>query len=179
MHNPVDNTDYSKKFYISPYKIVQDSTKSYNYIVGISEEIFDDNTTGEKQISSFRISRIEKIMMCRSMSGFLSQEKKDNIENELITKLPQFMAGDLIDVKIRFTKKGLEQYNRLLNIRPNNYTKVKNENLTYIFHCTEFQAMTYFLKFVKEIEILEPLYLREKFIARYKEALAVYEKDNN
>lgn len=176
-HNSNDSTYYSRKFYVSPYKIVQDSTKSYNYLVGMSEEIFDDNTTGEKQISSFRISRIEKIMMCRSMSGFLSQEKKDIIENELITKLPQFMAGDIIDVKIRFTKKGLEQYNRLLYLRPNNYTKIKDEDMTYIFHCTEVQAMNYFLKFVREIELLEPTYLREKFIMRYKDALAVYEKE--
>ena len=174
--NPDENNYYYRKFYISPYKIVQDSTKAYNYIVGISEEIFDDNTTGEKQIASFRISRIEKIMVCRSMSGFLSQEKKDKIESELKGKTPAFMTGDIIDIKVRFTKKGLEQYNRFLNLRPNNYSKVENECLTYIFHCTEFQASTYFLKFMKEIEIMEPLYLREKFMSNYKEALAVYEE---
>ena len=176
-HNPKDNTTYNRKFYVAPYKIVQDTTKSYNYLVGIAEEIFDNNTIGEKKISSFRISRIDKIMMCKSMSGFLSQEKKDDIEQELMSKLPQFMAGDLIDVKIKFTKKGYESYNRLLYLRPNNYTKVDNEELTYIFHCSEVQAMNYFLKFCRDVEVLEPEYLREKFIQRYKSALAVYEKE--
>ena len=175
-HNPKNNTSYNRKFYVAPYKIVQDTTKSYNYLVGIAEEIFDDNTIGEKRISSFRISRMDKIMMCKSMRGFLSQEKKDNIEHELMSKLPQFMAGDLMDIKIRFTKKGYENFNRLLYLRPNNYTKVDNEELTYIFRCTEVQAMNYFLKFVRDVEVLEPKYLRDKFINRYKDALAVYEE---
>lgn len=170
-----DNSYYNRKFYVTPYKIVQDNTKSYNYLIGISEEILNDNTTSEKKISSFRISRIDKVMMCKSMSGFLSQDKKDEIEEEIILKLPQFMAGDLIDVKVRFTNYGYENYNRLLYLRPNYYTKVENEELTFIFHCTEVQAMNYFLKFVRDVEILEPDYLREKFITRYKEALSIYE----
>ncbi|MBE5738724.1 MAG: WYL domain-containing protein [Clostridiales bacterium] len=176
-HNPIANTTYNRKFYVTPYKIVQDTTKSYNYLVGLAEEILPDNTLTEKKISSFRISRIDKVMVCTTMSGRLSQEKKDCIEKELREKTPQFMAGDLIDVKIRFTKKGYENYNRLLYLRPNNYTKVDGEDLTYVFHCTEMQCMSYFLKFVRDAEILEPLYLRNKFKDRYKNALEVYETE--
>ncbi len=175
-HNPIDGKDYVRKFYVSPYKIVQDTGKAYNYLVGFSEEIFDDNTTGPKRIASLRISRIDKIMLCKSMSGFISQENKDKIEKEIVNKLPQFMAGDIIDIKVRFTKKGYENYNRLLYLRPNNYTKVNGEELTFIFHCTEVQALNYFLKFVRDVEILEPQSLRNEFIKRYKEAINVYEK---
>ncbi len=138
---------------------MQDTTKSYNYLVGFFEEIYDDNSISEKSISSFRISRIDKIMMCRSMSGFLSQEKKESIENELVTKLPQFMAGDLINVKIKFTQKGYESYKRVLYLRPNYYERDKIDNLTYTFHCTEVQAINYFLKFGRDVELLKPDYL--------------------
>ena len=153
-------------------------TKSYNYLVGVSENIFDNNTIGEKIISSIRISFIDKITMCKSLNGFISKDKKIEIEKELLSKLPQFMAGDIINVKIKFTKKGYEQYNRLLYLRPNHYSKVEGEDLTYIFECTEVQAINYFLKFGRDVEVIEPKSLRNKFINRYKSALAVYVEDD-
>lgn len=174
-HNPKDNNIYTRKFYVTPYKITQDATKSYNYLIGIAEEILNDGRIESKKISSFRISRISKIKICNSMGGYLSEDKKNEMDNELYSKNAQFLAGELINVKIKFTIKGYEQYNRLLYLRPNSYTKVPNQDLTYIFHCTELQAINYFFKFGRDVEILEPLELREKFIKRYKSALKIYE----
>ena len=171
--NPKDNTYLSKKFYVTPYKIVLDTLRSFNYLIGYAEEICSDDTNKEKKITSFRISRIDKIRACSS-DAFLSKEKIENIERSIASKLPQFMLGDIIDVKIKFTEKGYENYNRILYLRPNNFTKV--DKLTYVFHCTEMQAINYFLKFVRDIEVLEPAYLRDKFVKRYKDALSVYEK---
>jgi hypothetical protein len=167
---------FSRKFYVTPYKITQESSKNYNYLVCYSEEISHDGTIGDKIISSFRISRIEKIMVMKSMGGFLSNEKRNELEHEIMQKQVQFMAGDLIDIKIKFTQKGLENLNRQLYMRPSFYKKVKDEERTYIFHCTEIQAINYFIKFLRDIEILSPLSLREKFIQRYNDALNVYIK---
>jgi predicted DNA-binding transcriptional regulator YafY len=162
---------------VSPYKIVQDDTKSYNYLIGLAEEIKEDGTTKEKKVSSFRISRIDKIKKMSSMGGFISKENKDKIEDELIHKKAQFMVGDIIDVKVRFTRKGIESFKRQLYLRPQFYEKSKTEDCVYTFKCTARQAMNYFFKFARDVEILEPEDLREKFVKRYSEALANYKLD--
>ena len=68
---------YTRKFYISPYAVVTDKNGFFNYLIGVSEEIRKDGTTDEKRITSFRISRIEKIAVMSSMSGFLSHHQDE------------------------------------------------------------------------------------------------------
>lgn len=176
-YNPKLKTFYTKRYLVSPYKIVQDDTKSYNYLIGLAEEIKEDGTTKEKMVTSFRISRIDKIKKMSSMGGFISKENKDKIDEELIHKKAQFMLGDIIDVKVRFTRKGLESFKRQLYLRPQFYEKSKEDECVYDFKCTEVQAINYFFKFTRDVEILEPEDLREKFIKRYSEALANYKLD--
>ncbi len=166
---------YTRRFYVSPYAIVVDKNGFFNYLIGISEEIRRDGTLDEKRITSFRISRIEKIAIMSSMSGFLSSQRIDEIEKELQTKSPQYMAGELTDVEVLFTTKGLELFDRHLYLRPTVYTKIDTNR--YIFHCTEMQALHYFFKFGRDVQILSPEHLRERFISYYREALAAYEKE--
>lgn len=173
-YNPKTKSFYTRRYLVSPYKIVQDDTKSYNYLIGLAEEIKEDGTTKEKKVSSFRISRIDKIKKMSSMGGFISKENKDKIEDELIHKKAQFMVGDIIDVKVRFTRKGIESFKRQLYLRPQFYEKSKTEDCVYTFKCTEVQAINYFFKFARDVEVLEPQVLREKFIKRYSEALDNY-----
>ena len=173
-YDPKNKRYYKREFLVSPYKIVQDDTKSFNYLVGFSEEISNNSDSKEKTISSFRISHIDKVRKMSSMKSFISKENVEKIENELITKKPQFMAGDVIDVKIRFTEKGIESLNRQLYMRPQFYEKVSGEDNIYIFKCTEVQAMNYFFKFARDVEVLEPESLRIKFIKRYSSSLRNY-----
>lgn len=173
-YSPKTKSFYVKKYYVSPYKIVQDDTKSYNYLIGLAEEILDDGSESEKRISSFRISRIDRILIMKSMGAFISSENKTKIEDGLIHKKVQFLLGDIIDVKVKFTQKGIESFKRQLYMRPQFYQKVKEEELTYIFQCTALQATNYFFKFARDVEILEPIFLREEFIKRYSKALENY-----
>ena len=166
---------YARSFYFSPYKIVQDPAKIYNYAVGVSEEILDDGTITPKAFSSLRVSRMDKSVICSSKSGFISETNKKKIDMQLLKKMPQFLVGDLIDVKVRLTKKGYENYCRQPYLRPNLYDRVGDDSeLIFVFHCTEIQAINYFLKFGRDVEILDPLTLREKFIERYRTALEAY-----
>lgn len=176
-YKPKTKSFYTRRYFVSPYKIVQDDTKSYNYLIGLAEEIKEDGTTKEKKVSSFRISRIDKIKKMSSMGGFISKENKDKIEDELIHKKAQFMVGDIIDVKVRFTRKGIESFKRQLYLRPQFYEKSKTEDCVYTFKCTEVQAINYFFKFARDVEVLEPQVLREMFIKRYSEALDNYKLD--
>jgi predicted DNA-binding transcriptional regulator YafY len=59
-------------------------------------------------------------------------------------------------------------------MRPSNY--VKMDANTYIFTCTEMQAMSYFFKFGKDVKILAPEYLRERFANQYKAAWEHYQQ---
>lgn len=173
-----DTTFYKKSFYVTPYKLVQDRTNSYNYLVGYSEEINEDNTLKNVQISSFRLSQISYIDVYNSKKKTLSKDEKNAIEEVLRNNTVQYMSSPIMDIKVRFTKKGLEKYQRIIYLRPNNYTRDIEDNMIYTFHCTKKHFMDYFIKFLRDIEVLEPLYLREQFIKWYKDAVSVYEKEN-
>ena len=94
----------------------------------------------------------------------------------LAEKEPQFLAGEIIEIKARFTDKGIESFNRQLYMRPRDFEKVGKEKNTYIFRCTEVQAINYFFKIARDVEIISPARTREKFIQRYKDAYESYVK---
>lgn len=166
----------SKTFIVSPYKILQDKTKSYNYLIGYSEERKPDGNYLEKRMSSFRISRIENMTILSSYNNFFSKDEISNIEKELLKKGVQYLAGEIPDegIIIKFSKKGLESFKRQIYMRPQNYEKI--DEFTYKFHCTEAQIINYFFKFGKDAQIIQPISLRNLFIKKYQDALDIYKQ---
>lgn len=181
-----DDKKISKKFYVLPYKIVQDKTQLFNYLIGISEEIkeineVDDlgnkirkNITLPPKITCFRISRIQKTAIMTSMGAHITKETICQIEKTLIEKTPQFLSGELIDIKIEFTDKGLELFKRQLYMRPQFYEISKESKYIYTFHCTELQAINYFFKFAMDAHVISPIYLKNKFSKKYENAYKTY-----
>lgn len=167
---------YTRRFYVTPYAVMTDKNGMFNYLVGLCEEIRKDGTIAEKRISSFRISRIDKFAVMSSMSGFLSQQKIEEIRAELQKKPPQYMAGDVIDIEVRFTHKGLEQLERQLYLRPSSYQKI--DEYSYMFHCTELQAIHYFFKFGRDAVIVSPQKLHDKLKYYYEQAWNAYQNDD-
>ena len=167
------NKDYSRSFYVTPYKIIQDKGNNFNYIVGYSNEIKNGECENNSSICSFRISRIDTIKIMESKTGFLSKEAKEKIEDKIKHNNVQFLAGNSLNVEVKFDEKGLELFHNQLYMRPNEYEIINK--YTYIFHCTEVQAINYFFKMGNHIEIISPLNLRNKFKIRYKTALNKYE----
>ena len=128
-----------------PYKIVQGKTNSYNYLVGYVKE-------PEKEIKCFRISRIKTVR--KTCEGaHISKEDITNLEKELLSRAPMFMSGDIIDIKVQFTDKGLEDFRKQIYMRPHDYDIDKENKHLYIFHCTERQAFNYFSKW-EETQLL-------------------------
>lgn len=164
---------YNRKFYVSPYKIEQDSTKTYNYLIG-----FGRNVDKEDDIDApccFRVSRIKKINVQMSMGGKISKEKAKELDELILERTVMFMSSDPIDIEIRFTDKGLESFRRQLYMRPRIYTIDKNDKHVYTFRCTEIQAINYFFKFGWDANIIRPIELREKIKERYLKALKTYD----
>ena len=53
---------------------MQDETRSFNYLIGIAEEVDDESGDKDKRIASFRISRILRASLMKSMGAFISKE---------------------------------------------------------------------------------------------------------
>lgn len=176
----------ARKYYLSPYRIVQDKTNTFNYVIGYSEEIVDQLETDEngktrktsyskeKRPACFRISRIEKCDIQISMGAKISNEHVSELEKMLVDRGAMFMSSDPIDIKIRFTSKGLESFKHQLYMRPQFYSIDKEDKYIYNFRCTEIQAINYFFKFGWDANIIEPTELAEKFKIRYERALKSY-----
>lgn len=177
----------AKKYYVSPYKIVQDKTNQFNYLIGYSEKITDiespdengrmrkTSTVGQKSMSSFRISRINQVGVMASMGAKISEVHKKELDEELVKKTPMYMSGELIDVKVRFSDKGLDLLKRQAYMRPQFYDIDSQDKHVYVFHCTEFQITNYMFKFDWDAYVIEPESLRIKFKNRYERALQTYE----
>lgn len=159
------------RYLVKPYAIRQDRTNTFNYLIGYSVKLNENNEpVSNERISSFRISRIDNLKLVST--SFISKEKKLEIEKTIKEKGVQFMAGDLTDITVLFTDKGFDDFNRQSYMRPRFYDKIDKN--TYIFHCTEFQAINYFLKFGMDAQIIEPPELRNTMKLRYETALNAY-----
>ena len=176
--DPKSKKAYKRTFLLSPYKIVQDKVGMYNYVIGYSEEMNSDGTLSPKREACYRISRIEHMLVVTSKGGFISQGDKERLEKMITEKEPQFLTGELTEIRVRFTDKGIESFNRFLYMRPFEYSVSKEDPHVYIFNCTEMQAINYFFKFAADAEILSPQSTREKFIRLYRDAYLTYTADS-
>jgi hypothetical protein len=177
--NPNSHEVYVRKFYLSPYKIIQDKSGMFNYVIGYSEEIKRDGEgTWPRKAVCYRISRIDHLLIMSSKSGFISKADQEELEKMIAEKDPMFLVGDVIEIKVKFTDKGIESFNRQLYMRPTDFKKVEGEENTYLFRCTEVQAINYFFKLARDVEILAPERTRDKFIQRYRDAYMQYVKDD-
>ena len=166
-----NNTISKYRYSIKPYAIRQDKTKTFNYLIGYSQLLDAHNTPiTQDKLVSFRISRIDNVKPFSK--SFISKDKKTDIEQTIKEKGVQFMSGNLTDIKVVFTQKGFDDFNRQSYMRPQYYEKIGK--LTYVFHCTEFQARNYFFKFGMDAQILEPIDLREQIKEKYQLALDAY-----
>lgn len=161
-----------RQFYITPYKLMQDKVRMYNYLVGFSEELMPNGSMAEKVVSSIRVSKIEKISIMSSMPAFISKASKTVIDREILKKTPQYMLGDVVDVKVKFKPSGVVKLKNRVYMRPAIYEKLSDD--TYVFHCTMMQATNYFFKFGSDAVVLEPKELRDQFVKWYNMACSRY-----
>lgn len=171
-------TDKNKKYYIYPYAVMTDPLHTANYLVGYSKT----NDT-EKIPCSLRISAIRSLENLLRQSGNLTLEEKETLREKIAIRGVQFLIGTEKDIVVKMNDSGKEKYNRLRSLRPK-YIEIKDNNEDndgyrheYKFNCTEAQAEFYFFKFGKDVKIISPESLRDKFKMSYKEAFGLYKYD--
>lgn len=161
----------NRNYLVKPYDVITDKNASFNYLVCMTKLIQKDLSDPYK-IGTFRVSRIKNIRSLKSPSGKLTITEQKELTQLLQAKGPQFLSGDDIDVTIRLTKEGIKKYNNQITLRPL-FMEIVNDN-EYQFRCTESQILYYFLKFGRDVTVVSPNYLKDKFKRFYESALNNY-----
>ena len=148
---------------LSPYKIVPSKEGTFQYLVGAVDGKW----------AAYRLSRI-KFLKTKGKAVFPVTEQ---IDEALAEFGPTFFGEPTIDIKIRFTRKGLLRYEYSVIHRPIHTrieSDVKGNGDIYVFHCSEKQALYFFFSYADDVEILEPLSLRQQFIDMYRRGYEQY-----
>ena len=103
-------------------------------------------------------------------SGKLSDKEISQIEQELSEKGVQFVSGTTAPIKIWLSDFGIKKFNTQLHLRPIGMPDKSDEHI-YNFECTETQILYYFIGFGRDVKILSPISLAEKFTKTYTEGL--------
>lgn len=148
---------------LSPYRIVPSKEGTFQYLVGAVDGKW----------AAYRLSRI-KFLKTKGKAVFPATEQ---IDEALAEFGPTFFGEPTIDIKIRFTRKGLLRYEYSVIHRPI-HTRIesdaKGNGDIYVFHCSEKQALYFFFSYADDVEILEPLSLRQRFIDMYRRGYEQY-----
>ena len=148
---------------LSPYKIVPSKEGTFQYLVGAVDGKW----------AAYRLSRI-KFLKTKGKAVFPATEQ---IDEALAEFGPTFFGEPTIDIKIRFTRKGLLRYEYSVIHRPI-HTRIesdaKGNGDIYVFQCSEKQALYFFFSYADDVEILEPLSLRQRFIDMYRHGYEQY-----
>lgn len=152
--------DDNRKTNILPFHIGSSKLELKNYIF-----CYD---LLEKSYKNYRLNNIKTV--------FITQEKIEWEDREFVVNTiknfdPFLSQGKRI--KARLTSEGKKILEVLSINRPEIISAEKD---IYEFRCSEEQAKRYFAYFLDEIEIIEPLQLREWFILKFTQALEMYKK---
>ncbi|WP_373082832.1 WYL domain-containing protein [Fusobacterium animalis] len=143
---------------INPYFVKVSDSESRSYLFCYCEKNND--------YRNYRISEIEEIWFTNKKI----EVKDKKYIDEVYKNFDPFLSYKN-RVKVRFTEKGLDLYEKVLTNRP----KLLNiENNIYTFECDNKLAMVYFAQFFSLIEILEPQELRKKLQNELENTLKIY-----
>lgn len=150
--------DDNRKTSILPFHIGTSKLELGNYI--FCYDIIDE------KYKNYKLNNIKTI--------FITQEKKEWENREFIENViknfdPFLSQGKKIKAILSSEGKKL-----LATIALNRPEIISNTDNLYEFRCSEEQAKRYFTYFLDEVEIIEPLSLREWFKEKYQLALKKY-----
>lgn len=155
---------YNKKTsLITPICIATAKEGTFQYLIG------EDDS---KRVS-FRLSRIEKIRV-KGIASPVSEDTKNKLMEDLSEFGATFVTVPNTAIKVRFSPKGLESYKYSVIHRPMHVAEEDGNIL--VFNCSEMQALFFFFRFAGDVEILEPLSLRNKFRDLYLAGLNNYQR---
>lgn len=167
---PNHKTNTVQTYWVYPYKIVPTSFHTQDYLVCYSRRQEDPDNT--KKMASFSMARISD-PTCLTKSFHLNQKEIAKLEESLTQRSPAYLIEETEQIKVRLTPKGKRIFKTKLYSRPEKIEGLSHDDI-YVFNCTRSQIYNYFFSLAAEVEIMEPLDLRKRFIDAHNAALNNY-----
>lgn len=167
----------NRTYTLLPFRIQSDREQRYNYLVG-----YQISKTGDYIPKATRLTSLAQIQNCTEQSlpektwALLQKRLEAEIRRKDIEFLssPESSSDSSSDIRVQLTENGEDLYRRILYRRPRYVRKLPDH--IYIFHCSQFQARSYFIRFGADAKILEPPSFAKEIQAYYKAALEQYLK---
>lgn len=162
---------YGKKYLMRVFSIETDSLSTHSYVIGRLIDL--KNKRMNNRIYTLRLSRIEKVVLKRQISGSFSDEEKEKTALAVSEAGAQFLGDRVSKVVVKFTDAGLKQYASQMHLRPH-ATKISKDGHTMEFECTSTQALFYFRRLGGNAKIIKPATLTRDMENWFKEAYEHY-----
>lgn len=153
------NISYNREIRtVHPYFIKEELGEDRSYLFCYCEK--------NQDYRNYRIANIEKVILSKNQKNIFNEEYIKAIRNNFD---PFLSYGKEVRVKMN------EKSKKLFEVAILNRPKLleKNGNI-WKFQCTNRLAKIYFPQFLSDVEILEPLDLREWFKEKFKETAKMY-----
>ena len=150
---------------VNPYFIKVSDSENRSYLFCYCEKNND--------YRNYRISEIEEIWVTNEKNEIRDKKYIDDVRKNFDPFLSYKNR-----VKVKFTEKGIELYEKVLANRPR---LIEEKDEIYTFECDNKLAMIYFAQFYSEVRILEPEELKTILKKELKKTIEIYkdkEKEN-
>ena len=150
---------------VNPYFIKVSDSENRSYLFCYCEKNND--------YRNYRISEIEEIWLTNEKNEIRDKKYIDDVRKNFDPFLSYKNR-----VKVKFTEKGIELYEKVLANRPR---LIEEKDGIYTFECDNKLAMIYFAQFYSEVKILEPEELKTILKKELKKTIEIYkdkEKEN-
>lgn len=144
---------------VNPYFIKVSDSENRSYLFCYCEKNND--------YRNYRISEIEEIWLTNEKNEIRDKKYIDNVRKNFDPFLSYKNR-----VKVKFTEKGIELYEKVLANRPR---LIEEKDGIYTFECDNKLAMIYFAQFYSEVKILEPEELKTILKKELKKTIEIYE----
>ena len=151
---------------IEPYFIAKSKEESYNYVYGYCKKNNDYRSYRLSNLSDI-IVRMENQIMRKKLLDKYGDEYLKNLK----TKYDPFLSYQK-RVKAKLTVEGERLFEIIYYNRPEVIAFGSNGEI--LVECSERKAIAYFSQFIDEVEILEPVELRNEFKRRLLNAYSKY-----
>ena len=144
---------------VNPYFIKVSDSENRSYLFCYCEKNND--------YRNYRISEIEEIWLTNEKNEIRDKKYIDDVRKNFDPFLSYKNR-----VKVKFTEKGIELYEKVLANRPR---LIEEKDEIYTFECDNKLAMIYFAQFYSEVKILEPEELKTILKKELKKTIEIYE----
>lgn len=166
----------TETFEVIPYRFSREDEGDYNYLIGISHRLHDEDHPRPDYLAIFRVYGIQKVVPGPNKADPIPDSEKLEIENKVSRLGISYILGKEADCRVRLTQNGITMFNRYQHLRPrpDKIEKQEDGSAIYTFHCPYYRMEQYFQSFGNNAEVLSPDDLVKRFHDFYANALKNY-----